>query len=96
MYKKVEKSYIQEVNGNKYGIIGVSPVDLFSRLKYGKLFEDLKIDGIESTIKDVQTEVNKLKEQGVNRIILLSHVGFGYDQKIAKETEGIDIILGGH
>ena len=96
LYKKVEKSYIQEVNGNKYGIIGVSPVDLFSRLKYGKLFEDLKIDGIESTIKDVQTEVNKLKEQGVNRIILLSHVGFGYDQKIAKETEGIDIILGGH
>jgi 2',3'-cyclic-nucleotide 2'-phosphodiesterase (5'-nucleotidase family) len=32
----------------------------------------------------------------VDRIILLSHVGFGYDQRIAKETDGIDIILGGH
>ena len=96
LYKKVEKSYIQEVNGNRYGIIGVSPVDLFSRLKYGKIFEELNIDGIENTIKDVQEEVDKLKEQGVDRIILLSHVGFGYDQKIAKETDGIDIILGGH
>lgn len=96
LYDKVEKSYVQEVNGNKYGIIGITPVDLFSRLKYGKLFEELKIDGIDSTIKDVQTEVNKLKQQGVNKIILLSHVGFGYDQKIARETDGIDIILGGH
>ncbi len=96
LYDKVEKSYVQEVNGNKYGIIGITPVDLFSRLKYGKLFEELKIDGIDSTIKDVQTEVDKLKQQGVNKIILLSHVGFGYDQKIARETDGIDIILGGH
>ena len=96
LYNKIEKSYIQEVNGDRYGIIGITPVDLFSRLKYGKLFEELKIDGIDSTIKDVQEEVNRLKEQGVDRIILLSHVGFGYDQKIARETEGIDIILGGH
>jgi 5'-nucleotidase len=93
---KIEKSYIQEVNGNKYGIIGISPVDLFSRIKYGKLFEELKIDNIDKTIEDVQKEADNLKKQGVNRIILLSHVGFGYDQRIAKETEGIDIILGGH
>lgn len=96
LYKKVEKSYIQEINGNRYGIIGASPVDLFSRLKYGKIFEELNIDGIDDTIQDIQCEVDKLKTHGVNRIILLSHVGFGYDQKIAKETDGIDIILGGH
>ena len=96
LYKKVEKSYIQEINGNRYGIIGASPVDLFSRLKYGKIFEELNVDEIDNTIKDIQCEVDKLKKQGVDRIILLSHVGFGYDQKIAKETDGIDIILGGH
>jgi len=94
--KKIEKSYIQEVNGTKYGIIGVSPVDLFSRIKYSKIFDELKIDNIDKTIADVQKEADKLKEQGVNKIILLSHVGFGYDQRIAKETDGIDIILGGH
>jgi len=96
LYEKVEKSYIQEVNGTKYGIIGIAPVDLFSRIKYSKIFEEIKIDDIEKTIKDVQQETDKLKQQGINKIILLSHVGFGYDQRIARETDGIDIILGGH
>lgn len=94
--KKVEKSYVQEINGNKYGIIGASPVDLFMRLKYGKIFNELNVDNIDKTIVDIQNEVDKLKAQGINKIILLSHVGFGYDQKIAKATDGIDIILGGH
>lgn len=96
LYDKIEKSYVQEINGNKYGIIGATPVDLFSRIKYGKIFNELKIDNIDKTIVDIQTEADKLKKQGVNKIILLSHVGFDYDQKIAKETDGIDIILGGH
>lgn len=93
---KIEKSYIQEVNGTKYGIIGVTPVDLFSRIKYGKIFDELNVDNIDKTIVDIQNEVDKLKSKGVNKIILLSHVGFGYDQRIARETDGIDIILGGH
>ena len=93
---KIEKSYIQEVNGNKYGIIGITPVDLFSRIKYGRIFDDLNVDNIDKTIEDVQKEVDKLKKQGIDKIILLSHVGFGYDQRIARETDGIDIILGGH
>lgn len=96
LYNKIEKSYIQEVNGHKYGIIGITPVDLFSRVKYSKIFDELQIHNINTTIADVQNEADKLKKQGVNKIILLSHVGFGYDQRIARETEGIDIILGGH
>ena len=80
LYNKIQKSYIQDVNGTKYGIIGATPVDLFSRIKYGRIFEELKIDNIDKTINDIQNEVDKLREQGVNKIILLSHVGFGYDQ----------------
>lgn len=96
LYGKIKKSHVQEVNGNKYGIIGITPVDLFSRLKYGHIFDELKVDNIDKTIQDIQTEVDNLKAQGINKIILLSHVGFGYDQRIAKETDGVDIILGGH
>lgn len=94
--KKVEKSYVQEVNGHKYGIIGASPVDLFMRLKYGKIFDELNVDDIDKTIQDIQAEVDKLKSQGIDKIILLSHVGYGYDKQIARETDGIDVILGGH
>ena len=69
LYNKIQKSYIQEVNGHKYGIIGITPVDLFSRIKYGKIFEELKVDSINSTIKDVQKEVDNLKKQGINKVI---------------------------
>ncbi len=94
--KIVKKSYIQEVNGHKYGVIGTSPTDLISRLKYSRLFEKNDVHEINRTVKDIQKEADKLKEQGVNKIILLSHLGFGYDKKVAQSTEGIDIILGGH
>ena len=94
--KKVEKSYVQDINGNKYGVIGTSPTDLISRLKYGVLFKENQIHNIENTVKDIQNEVDKLKKHGINKIILLSHLGYGYDKKIAEETEGIDVILGGH
>ena len=94
--KKVEKSYIQEINGNKYGIIGTSPTDLISRLKYSRLFSENEIHNIYLTAQDIQKEIDKLRSQGVNKIILLSHLGYGYDRKIAERTDGIDVILGGH
>lgn len=94
--QKVEKSFIEEHNGHKYGIIATTPCDLLVRLKYGQIFNELKVHDIDETIKDVQTEVDKLRAQGIDKIILLSHSGFLYDKKIAQNTEGIDIILGGH
>ncbi len=96
MSKKVHKSYIQEKNGHRYGVIGTSPTDLISRLKYSVLFDEHEIHDINETIKDIQTEVDNLKAQGVDKIILLSHLGYGYDRKVARETDGIDVILGGH
>ena len=93
---KVEKSYIEEHNGHKYGIVATTPTDLFSRLKYGHIFEELEVSNIDDTIKEVQHEVDNLKKQGIDKIILLSHSGYGYDRKIAQSTDGIDIILGGH
>lgn len=47
-----------------------------------------------STVKE---EAQKLHDNGVNIIIVLSHSGFNVDQKIAKEAGPyIDIIVGGH
>ena len=94
--KKVEKSYVQEINGHKYGVIGTAPTDLISRLKYSKLFDTHEVHSIKETIQDIQQEADKLKSQGIDKIILLSHLGYGYDREVAKSTDGIDIILGGH
>jgi len=44
----------------------------------------------------LQENVNAAREQGAEVVVLLSHNGFDVDQKIAKELEGIDVILTGH
>lgn len=97
-HKYIKSSIVEEHNGNKYGIIGTIPSDLLTRLKYADVLREKDIEpaSIDETIKMVQSEVDKLKAQGINKIILLSHSGYGYDMKIAQQTDGIDVILGGH
>jgi 5'-nucleotidase len=54
-------------------------------------------------IQTAQSVVNKLrKKEGCDLVICLSHLGYDYDYRkvsdkvLAKETEGIDLIIGGH
>jgi len=96
LYNRIEKSYIEERNGNKYGVIGVAPPDLHERIRGNASREQVAVDDFNKTIQDVQAEVDKFKAQGINKVILLSHCGLEKDQKLAKETSGIDIIMGAH
>ena len=73
MYGKIEKSKIEEEAGQKFGIIGVAPSDMAERVKLNDSVKDIKIDDFETTKKKVQAEVNRLKQMGINKIILLSH-----------------------
>ncbi len=96
--KRIEKSYIEEkADGTKYGIIGLMPPDLFTRCAnrddYAKKFQ---IQDFNETIKEVQTEVDRLQKEGVNKIIVVSHAGNTNEKRLAQETSGIDVILGGH
>lgn len=92
----IKSSIVEERNGHKYGIIGTSPIDLSSRSKAGIIHRDIKVSKTKETVQDVQNEVNKLQQQGINKIILLSHLGYTLDKIIANQTQGIDVILGGH
>lgn len=92
----VKKSIIEEKNGHKYGIIGTTPIDLYKRSKQGIIQQEIQVSKIKETIIDIQNEVNNLQKQGINKIILLSHLGLNFDKIIANQTQGIDVILGGH
>lgn len=96
MFGKIKPSIIEEHNGEKFGIIGAAPPDAFKRVGTRESLQDIKIDDFDTTVKKIQQEVNRLSEQGINKIIILSHLGKDLDKRLAKETEGIDIILGGH
>lgn len=93
---KIKKSIIEEHNGEKFGIIGTAPSDVLERVGTRESLEDIKVDDADKTIKKVQEEINNLKSQGINKIILVSHLGKEIDKKLAQQTDGVDIILGGH
>tara|TARA_R110002049_G_scaffold23781_5_gene84572 strand:+ start:21064 stop:22620 length:1557 start_codon:yes stop_codon:yes gene_type:complete len=87
---KLAKSTVIERGGEKIGLIGLTPQDT----------DELASPGENITFSDpvaaVQGEVDKLTAEGVNKIIVLSHSGYGTDQKVAAETTGVDVIVGGH
>ena len=95
MKDTVKKSVIKEKNGVKYGIVGTMPIDFASCTKE-EAQKGIHVMDFDSTVKALQDEINNLKSQGVNRIILLSHVGYDTDKKLAQNLDGVDIIIGGH
>ena len=93
---KIQKSIIEEHNGEKFGIIGTAPTDALERVGTRESLAEISIDDVDTTIKKVQEEVDNLKSKGINKIIIISHLGKDVDKRLAQETDGIDIILGGH
>ncbi len=96
-YNNVQKSSVIEVNGHKYGIVGLLPFDLETVTGGNEeKTEGIKAESIENSIKIVNEETKKLAEQGVDKIILVSHIGNDNDKKIAPMLHGVDVIVGGH
>lgn len=94
---KLFSSYVLTKNGEKFGFIGAAPIGV----NLGLFDKDNQVSVYDpkGTAAALNREVKKLEEQGVNKIILVSHLGYfgdGGDLEIAKNTEGIDVILGGH
>lgn len=92
----ISGSFIAEVHGNKYGIIGLAPLDMRAHVKHQEDIDEFHISDIEGSIETVEEEVERIKDFGVNKIIVLSHMGLENDQYMAQNVSDIDIILGGH
>lgn len=96
VHGRIEKSMIVENDGEQYGLIGIAPPDMLERVKMNNTLKDFHVMDVDTTQKLVQEEVDRLKKQGINKIIVLSHEGLKNDIKLAKETNGIDIIFSAH
>ena len=96
--KKLVKSAVFMKGGHKFGIIGASPFDTDITVKEKQDGTGIKQMSVDQTIKAINEEAKNLEKQGINKIILCTHTGYGEhaDLRIAKETEGVDIIIGGH
>ncbi|MDR2457404.1 MAG: metallophosphoesterase, partial [Clostridiales Family XIII bacterium] len=93
---KISPYTIVNINGRKVAVIGLITEDsdvsrsLISGTK-GKIpFTLLKEKATLSSM------IKKINEQGVDIIVLLSHIGLPRDLAYASELDGLDIIVGGH
>ena len=95
MNNVVKTSMIKQKDGVKYGFVGAMPLD-FDYVSKACNRKDIKVMDFEQSVEAIQKEIDKLKEQDINKIILLSHSGYDIDKKYAKNLDGVDIIIGGH
>ncbi|MDQ6423142.1 5'-nucleotidase C-terminal domain-containing protein [Paenibacillus sp. LHD-117] len=85
----IYSAIVKRVAGENIGIFGLTTEDTKFLASPGEItFKNHKESAIEA--------VAMLKEAGVNKIVLLSHLGVTVDRKLAEEVAGIDIIVGGH
>jgi 2',3'-cyclic-nucleotide 2'-phosphodiesterase (5'-nucleotidase family) len=89
---KLVKSTVKEINGVEYGLIGATTQDI-NGTSYQKFTKG--IVAVEAK-NEIRRDVEQLEKQGVNRIILVSHLGLELDKEIAQTIPGIDVIVGGH
>ena len=81
---------IVEVGGEKIGIIGITTEDVDILSSPGPNVKILP------ALDSLKAAVAELSDQGINKIIALTHVGYEVDKQLAAQVDGVDIIVGGH
>jgi len=81
---------IKDFGGQKVGIVGLTIKD-----KTQGSSSPLPSTVFEDEAVAAQKAINALKAQGVQRIVLLSHIGYSNDKSIAAKLTDVDVIVGG-
>ncbi|WP_186579673.1 5'-nucleotidase C-terminal domain-containing protein [Aquibacillus kalidii] len=92
---QIYNGIIKEVKGEKVGIFGLTTEETVDISSPGSI-------AFENYLQEAEKAVEAFEAQGVNKIIALTHIGYDdnaavdNDLTLAKQVEGIDIIVGGH
>jgi 5'-nucleotidase len=87
---KIKGSFVIEIGGEKIGIIGATTEDTPEIAAPGPNVEFTDV------IQYVRGASEALDAAGVNKIILLSHIGYTVDMDVAAALPLVDVIVGGH
>ena len=87
---KFKPYIVKEFGEEKVAVVSVLATDTDETSSPGDsiLFAD-EISYLKEAVKEIEG-------QGIDKIVLLSHVGYVKDQEIAAAVDGIDVIVGGH
>jgi len=87
---KIRPYVIRTFDGHQVAIIGATTTDTPVIHGSGGLVSFGRI------VPRVTAVVRELREKGIDKIILLSHIGYDEDVRLARTISGIDVIVGGH
>ncbi|KAJ1444959.1 Metallo-dependent phosphatase-like protein, partial [Pelagophyceae sp. CCMP2097] len=87
---KIHNSTVFTVGGQRIGVVGVD-------IKGKTMMSSSPSPGtkLSDELMAAQFNINALIADGVDKIVLLSHIGFGMDAMLAPELSGVDVIIGG-
>ncbi|MCW5942502.1 MAG: 5'-nucleotidase C-terminal domain-containing protein [Fimbriimonadaceae bacterium] len=86
----IQPSTILEVGGQKVGVIGLTTPDAANISSPG---DNVGFRPVEDSVR---RQVAALEAQGIDKIVLLSHIGYEEDVALAPKLRGVDVIVGGH
>ncbi|OIN65679.1 bifunctional metallophosphatase/5'-nucleotidase [Exiguobacterium sp. KRL4] len=92
---KIYQGVIKEYKGQKIGFFGLTTEETADISSPGTV-------AFANYIASAKAAVKKLEDRGVNKIVALTHIGFDdnpavdNDQLLARNVDGIDVIVGGH
>jgi 5'-nucleotidase/UDP-sugar diphosphatase len=87
---KIQPYIILGVDGERIGVVGYTTEDTINISSPGP---NVSFTTIEAILPSV---IDELEAKGINKIIALSHAGFGRDCQVASTVSGLDVIVGGH
>jgi 5'-nucleotidase/UDP-sugar diphosphatase len=87
---RIPACIVKTIGGEKIGIFGLVTEELVTTSNVGPNIK------MKDTTQAARDTVAALARQGVNKVILLSHLGFPADQELASKVAGIDVIVSGH
>jgi 5'-nucleotidase len=90
----VKPSVVKEIDGEKIAFIGAVTPEL-DHVSLGTSPTHIKATA-EKWMQPIKEEVDRYKQEGINKIILVTHCGVELDQELAKSLTDVDAIVGGH
>lgn len=87
---RVKPSLVLDVGGQKIGIVGAVANDTAELATPGPNIT------IAEDVAKISEQVQKLKQEGVNKIIALTHVGYPRDLEFIAKIPDVDVVVGGH
>ncbi|HLD46076.1 MAG TPA: 5'-nucleotidase C-terminal domain-containing protein [bacterium] len=87
---KIRPFIIKEVGGEKIAIIGLGTPQTKFISSPGELVS------FDNPVTVIKKQIEQHSRIGINKILVLSHLGFEADIRLARSVPEIDVIIGGH